>query len=576
MAASTADRLRAERDRFVGFAFSNADVLLELDESSKVLWAGGAIKSILGTENADLTGKPLTTILTPADGVLLKAALRNLGPGQRRRDLNLVLLDRTSPAAGSGSTNGDVSEKRLIVSTCINRSLKKDQPHFFMTLSNAAYNAVPHSGARRRDRVTGLAEAVEFTYAATHAVQEARKSGKSACLTLLEICETEELNRVMGPERAEALLAEIGAELKLHAIDPESAAKLGDGKFGVTHTEDTDTGTIVEAINRVGDNFDVDRDMINASGRTISFNSNSLADQDVESILSYVVGKFSADGVKNFDAASADQYLKRMTAEVLSRVVAMRDLIHEHRINLHFQPIIHMQDRAPHHYEVLLRFEDGRSPFADVLFAEEINIVHELDLAVTQGAITRILAAEKKGQELRLAVNMSARSLLNDTFLAMFEQLAGAMGKSRRQLIVEITESAKLENLPKAALAVDWLRSAGHSVCLDDFGAGASSLPYLQQLLVDFVKIDGAYIRTITDSLRERAIVQGVLTTCRCLNIKTVAEMVEKEDQHKCLLELGVDLGQGWLYGRPAAEIPVFNGNGARHGKRQGAKDQWG
>ena len=275
------------------------------------------------------------------------------------------------------------------------------------------------------------------------------------------------------------------------------------------------------------------------------------------------------------DAASALAYLRKMTAETLSRVVSMRDLIHEHRISLHFQPIVQLSDRDPHHHEVLLRFEDGRSPFEDVKFAEEVNIIHELDLAVTQGAIREIANAAEKGHALQLAVNMSARSLLNDTFLDMFDQLAQRMGPRRTQLIVEITESAKLDDLPKAAAAVGRLRGAGHSVCLDDFGAGASSLPYLQQLMIDYVKIDGVYIRSITDSLRERAIVQGVLTTCRCLGIKTVAEMVEKEDQHKCLLDLGVDLGQGWLYGRPVPIIQPPSKPVTRPRKRGGTKDQW-
>jgi EAL domain-containing protein (putative c-di-GMP-specific phosphodiesterase class I) len=142
--------------------------------------------------------------------------------------------------------------------------------------------------------------------------------------------------------------------------------------------------------------------------------------------------------------------------------------------------------------------------------------------------------------------------------------------------MIEITESAKLEDLARAAQAVQRLRGRGHVVCLDDFGAGASSLPYLQQLTVDYVKIDGVYIRSITDSPRERAIVQGVLTTCKCLGIRTVAEMIEKEDQHKCLLDLGVDLGQGWLYGKPSAEIPPPSIAGAmRLGKRMGVREQW-
>jgi GGDEF domain-containing protein len=446
MSVPIADRLREERDRFVGFAFSNADVLLELDETSKVLWAGGAVKSILGVDTADLTSKPLADILTTADAILLKTALRSLMPGQRRRDLNLVLAETSEGVPKDGGI-----EQRLTITTCINRSLKKDQPHYFLSVSSAALNAIPHSGARRRDRVTGLTEAVEFTYAASHAVQEARKSGKSACLTLLEICELEELSRVMGTERAESLMAEVGAQLKLHALDPDAAAKLGDGKFGVTHLEDTNPDVIVDAINRVGDRFDLDPATMKATGKTILFQGSSLGDDDVESILSYVVGKFSNEGIANFDAGSADQYFKRMTAEVLSRVVAMRDLIHQHRINLHFQPIVHLQDRTPHHYEVLLRFEDGRSPFADVMFAEEINIVHELDLAVAYGAVSRIQQSEASGQELRLAVNMSARSLLNDNFLNMFDQLAGKLGKTRNRLIVEVTESAKLDDLPKAA-----------------------------------------------------------------------------------------------------------------------------
>ncbi len=233
----------------------------------------------------------------------------------------------------------------------------------------------------------------------------------------------------------------------------------------------------MNAVNRIGENFDLGPATINATGRTITFHGNSLADEDVESILSYVVGKFSNEGVKDFDAGAADQSL-----EAHDRRGAEQGRRHarSHSPASH-QPAF-PADRphagsSPHHYEVLLRFEDGRSPFADVMFAEEINIVHELDLAVTHGAVAKIQEAAKKGQKLRLAVNMSARSLLNDTFLGMFEQLASSMGSARKQLIIEITESAKLEDLPKASRAVDRLRGAGHYVCLDDFGAGPRPCP---------------------------------------------------------------------------------------------------
>jgi EAL domain-containing protein (putative c-di-GMP-specific phosphodiesterase class I)/GGDEF domain-containing protein len=563
MAQTIADRLREERDRFVGFAFANADLLLELDSGSCVLWVGGAVKSILDIDADAVIGKPFTKTLADQDSILLTASLRGLGPGQRRRGLRLAL--RRNPAE---------PELQRTVEACIYRALDKADERYFLSIVRAQITAAEHGAPRQRDRVTGLLEAVEFTQAATGAVKLARRSGKTACLTLVEICGEAELKKMLGAERSEALLGEIGAQLKLHAIDHDSAGRVGDGKFSVTHLEGENPEAITHAIARAGQGYNLDEKALSLHETTVRFHGNSLSDGDVDGILTYIVGKFTAEGTDGMESGTAEEYLRKKTAEILTRVVSMRDLIHEQKITLHYQPIVSLVDRYQHHYEVLLRLPNGRSPFEDVKFAEEINIVHELDLAVTNGAIRRIMEANGKKHHLSLAVNMSAKSLLNDSFIAMFERVTERLGEDRKKLMVEVTESAKLEDLGRAAKAVDRLRARGHAVCLDDFGAGASSLPYLQQLTVDLVKIDGVYIRNIHDSLRERAIVEGVLTTCKCLGIRTVAEMVEKEDQHRILLDLGVDLGQGWLYGRPAAEIPPPAP--ARFGKRLGAKEAWG
>lgn len=566
MVVASTNRLREDRDRFVGFTFAHADLLVQLDMDGRVIWADGALRSLLGVEAEELIGAPFAKVVAGTDVVLLKAALRQLNPGQRRRDVPLTLI---------GTKGAPVS---ALVS--INRSLQQSGQGYYVAIvvrPPDAATAGASDGIPARDRVSGLVEAAQFTQTAMNAFNQARQSGKSTSLTLLEICQGEELNRLLGPDRAEALTAEIGAQLKLHALDYDSAAHVGDGKFSVAHFTDESPASIVEAIASIGESYDLDAATLNLSRRTVDFPDSSLGDDDVAGILSYVIERFSRDGSEGMaEGVSAQDYLRKKTAETLSRVVAMRDLIHEQRITLHYQPIVSLPDRSVHHYEVLLRFADGRSPFEDVKFAEEINIIHELDLAVTQGAIRRIEEAAEKQHNLELAVNMSARSLLNDNFIGMFDQLARRLEKKRGNLIVEITESAKLDDLPKAAQAVDHLRSQGHAVCLDDFGAGASSLPYLQQLMVDYVKIDGVYIRSITESLRERAIVQGVLTTCRCLGIKSVAEMIEKEDQHKCLADLGVDYGQGWLYGRPFSEIPPPVATGAtRLRRRQGSKEMW-
>jgi EAL domain-containing protein (putative c-di-GMP-specific phosphodiesterase class I) len=104
-----------------------------------------------------------------------------------------------------------------------------------------------------------------------------------------------------------------------------------------------------------------------------------------------------------------------------------------------------------------------------------------------------------------------------------------------------------------AANAVRQLREDGHFVCLDDFGAGAASFPYLQALEIDYVKIDGAYVKALQTQGqdRDRAILKGMVWLCKELNIGTVAEMVETEDQARLLLDFGIDYGQGYLFGRP-------------------------
>ena len=540
MGDKRAEVLRQDRDRFLGFAFAAADLLLELDGDLRITWVGGAARSLLGVDSAEVAGKSLSQFVSQLDARMVADTLHDLGLGERKKDIILTL------ESGPGSV-------RPVVAFAY-RSLNAMRPEYCLSISSRHAGDAPASSRHARDRATGLIEAVQFAETTASVLRTARAAGQSARLTLVQICGEAELGRLLGPQRSQALLSEIGTQLRRHAIGPEAAAKLGDGRFSVAQLGGESPRAITEAIARLGRSYDLDSATLAVSETSLDFHAASLAEDDVESILSHVLEKFRTEGSKGIAAGSAESYLRKMTAETVSRVVMMRDVIHEKRLSLHYQPIVVLTDRSVHHYEVLLRFADGHSPFEDIQFAEQINTIHEVDLAVAQGAIARLENADGPA-DLSLAVNMSARSLLNDNFLAMFDDLAARLGDRRDRLIIEVTESAKLEDLAKAAKAVERLTAKGHPVCLDDFGAGASSLPYLQQLVVDYVKIDGAYVRGLDVQARERAIIEGVLAACRSLGVATVAEMVEREDQHKILLELGVTLGQGWLYGRPAPEI---------------------
>jgi EAL domain-containing protein (putative c-di-GMP-specific phosphodiesterase class I) len=137
--------------------------------------------------------------------------------------------------------------------------------------------------------------------------------------------------------------------------------------------------------------------------------------------------------------------------------------------------------------------------------------------------------------------------------------LTAAQPELRKRLIIEITETHALKALDAANDLIGQLQAGGHTVCLDDFGAGAASLDYLRLLNVDVVKIDGRYIRTLTEAPRDRVIVQHVVNMCRDLGIAVIAEMIENEETARAVMRMGAALGQGWLFGKatPSLQWPT-------------------
>src|SRR5690606_33635452 len=201
------------------------------------------------------------------------------------------------------------------------------------------------------------------------------------------------------------------------------------------------------------------------------------------------------------------------------------------------------------HYEVLARVA-ASSPTDVIRFAEGIGMIEELDLAVCSRAIA-LLESEHGRRLPSLAVNLSGGSVQSAAFVKSLLLLLERSRVPPSQLLFEITESAAIDDLGSVRDFVAELRARGHSVCLDDFGAGAASFSYLQALPVAYGKIDGAYVSRICENARDRAIVKAITSMCRDLGIRTVAEMIEREAQLDQLLELGVGLGQGYLFGKP-------------------------
>ena len=285
---------------------------------------------------------------------------------------------------------------------------------------------------------------------------------------------------------------------------------------------------------------------------TIDLNSDEINPADMERALAFTIHQFARKGVAGSDIQSIEDGLNNLMTETLGRVSELKKLVAGRDFGIVFQPIVDMNDFSVHHYEVLSRFAPGQSPAETIAFAEEVGLIADFDIAVCEQAIQRLRTF--KQPDLHFAVNLSGASLESDLFVKELLATLAQMGRQRSSIILEVTETAEIRDLERAENIIQTLRSNGHPVCLDDFGAGAASFQYFQALTVDFVKIDGAYVRRVLENRRDAAILRAIAGLCRNLGIRTVAEMIETSRQAKMLKGFGIDLGQGWLFGRPESE----------------------
>ena len=150
------------------------------------------------------------------------------------------------------------------------------------------------------------------------------------------------------------------------------------------------------------------------------------------------------------------------------------------------------------------------------------------------------------------SVNVSARQLQHPTLSSSVKAALSSSGLAPERLILEITETASLTDLHGVVATLHELRELGVQVALDDFGTGSSPLSYLQQLPVDYLKIDHSFVRGITTTHKDVAIVRGVVEMAHALGMRAVAEGVEDQAQAELLRQMGCDLAQGYLWQRPA------------------------
>lgn len=239
---------------------------------------------------------------------------------------------------------------------------------------------------------------------------------------------------------------------------------------------------------------------------------------------------------------------RRQTTWVAEIHAALR----EDRMLLYRQPVISLQgEQSVHHYEILMRMRgrDGSviSPGLFLPAAERYGLIEEVDRWVIRRIFAYMAQEERLGlQGFSYAINISGISLGDESFADFVLRELTEAGVAPSRVQFEITETSAIDNLERALIFIHKLRAAGCSFALDDFGRGVSSLAYLRQLPVDYLKIDGSFVRNMLEDEIDSAMVSTVDHLAKRMGISTIAEYAETPELLEKLRQMGVDYAQGF------------------------------
>jgi EAL domain-containing protein (putative c-di-GMP-specific phosphodiesterase class I) len=543
-------RSAATLDRFVAFAFAAADMLLETTPEGRVTFAAGAFRAHLSVSPESLIGRDVAELVAPEDRMAFTTALSLLGARGRLAPTALRLANPAcTPFAVSGLWLDTPGQTRHF---CLSFA---PMPAPF-DARRATVHAAPALAREAEARLRSRGAAT----ASTDPPLE---------LNLLEVTGSQMTLLESRPElrqRLDAALAEgTGAG--------SFAASLAPGRYGLLQKAGSglDLAELARSLEAALGS------RLSLSAQAVPLDTEGLTGPQAVRGLRHALSTFTRAGRAGLKDAGFDGGLQGFIAGLASRGAVLRRAVARRQFWLEFQPIIGLRDGKLHHVEALLRpdpalFGPGTGPAEFVNLAEALGLTEGLDLAVAEQA-----AAAAAKAPCPIAFNISGLSAQSPSFRRSLLALLDRTPEAKGRLMVELTESAEVEQEKEAAETLGALRARGVPVCIDDFGAGAAAFRYLKAFPVDFVKVEGDYVRAAVREPRDRSFVAAMVDLSLAVGAKVIAERIETEEDAAMMRGLGVHLGQGWRFGRPGSLHDLAQPSTAGAGSRRDwSQEQWG
>jgi EAL domain-containing protein (putative c-di-GMP-specific phosphodiesterase class I) len=526
------DKLKQQRDRFLAFSFASADLFIEVEPDGLISYSLGAARSLTGANETNIKGQQWLELFAQEDRATVNEMRNKAKMGQRCGPYLIKLAE----SIGGG---------RQAIVTGI--TMPSD-PKFYLTIGFTNVLMAKYAQEVRAVEEHALLDKDTFLYAAREALDMARSLGQDLDLTLLDIDNIGDIKQRLGDEKWQKFSDSITHLLNSKSADGQAAAEIKEGRYSIIHDSSVNADSLKEEIVRLSRETDPGGAEFVVGSKTVSADLSSLSERDTTKALIYTINEFERKGT-SMTIETLNGGFKNYVSTNAQKIVQFKTMVEQLNFDLHFQPIVSLETRDVKHFEMLSRFKGNESTQEWIVFGEDIGMAADFDIAVCERAINYLLY-KSQGRRTKFAVNLSGQSIQNEQFFKTLHAKLSMNKELSDRLMFEITESTTVTDLEMVNHFIGILQEDGYKVCLDDFGAGSASFQYLHRLHVDYVKIDGSYTRKILTSERDAIMVKNLTQMCRDLNIDVIAEMIEQESQSRRMQELGVQFGQGYLFGK--------------------------
>ena len=545
-----ADRSR-ELSRLVSTLEATTDFVVISDTGGKILFLNAAAKQMAGiSEGQDLSEVRAADFFSPR--------------------AKMVLLDEAMPAAmDSGSWEGEstiIGEHGIVIpvsQVVLAHRAESGDVEFLSTIARDISERKRFETTlvelANHDGLTSLFNRRRFVEELELELARARRVGATVGMLFLDLDRFKSVNDELRHGVGDNLLIRLAYTLRSTLGDTAVTSRFGGDEFAIL-LRDTSEAEVMSTAGRV---LDAVREIrLPAGGQIVRitpsigvclYPDDGLSADELlaRSDIAMYSAKIMRDNVKRFDEASLADFetaISRATENTL------RDALENDDILLYAQPIRNLTTDETQ-WEVLARIQlpDGRIALLASFLgaAERSELIHLLDREIVRKSIEFLAIQETLGQSIVLEVNLSGKAFEDEHLLPSIREQLATTGVSPASLIFEITETATIKSIFKAQEFIGEVRSIGCRFAIDDFAAGLSSYYYLKTLPVDFLKIDGSFIRNLPHDVADQHLVRSMVELARGLGKKTIAEFVNDQETVDLLREYGVEYGQGFFLGEP-------------------------